>query len=309
MKRASLNLILALVLIALGVAVYFSQKKAPPPKPPLTTLNSAAIRTVTLDVPKHKAIKLEKSKSGQWVLTQPVQARADPEEVNGLLNVATLPCKEKIALSEVKLANLGLAPPRYTLQFDKTRIDAGEIEPLKYSRYVKTGDRICLIRNPSAPALNGDYSSLVSKQLLPTGSTITGIDLPKLKISRSADGKAWAVDPADPKAAKDAAQKLADAWAGARSGWNKPVTAADKTPALAEYATLHFKNGRMLKFLIAERAPQLVLERADIGVRYALSKQDVSTLLSLQKAPVEKKAAAAPASAKSTAAASVPTKK
>lgn len=303
MKRAGLNLILALVLIVLGVAVYFSQKKPPPPKPPLTTLNSADIQSVTVDVPKHKAIKLEKSKSGYWALTEPVQAPADPEEVDGLLNVATSPCEEKIALSDVKLANLGLAPPKYTLQFDKTHIDAGEIEPLKYSRYVMTDGHICLISDPSSQALNGDYSSLVSKRLVPAGSTITAIDLPQLKISRTADGKSWTADPADPKAAKDAAQKLADAWAGATAGWNKPVTAADKTPAHAEYATLHFKNGHALKFLIAKRAPQLVLEREDIGVRYSLSEQDVRTLLSLQKVPVKKNPASAPAAVEPHAAA------
>jgi len=294
MNRASLNLILALVLIALGGAVYFSQKKAPPPKPPLTALNNAAIHAVTVDVPEHKVIKLEKSKTGHWTLTEPVQVPADAEEVNGLLNVATSPCEEKIALAEVKLADLGLAPPKYTLQFDQTRIEVGEVEPLKYRRYVKTGGHVCLISNPTSQALNGDYSSLISKRLVAADKTITGIDLPQLKISRSADGKGWTVDPADPRAAADAAQKLADAWAGANSSWNKPAAATGKTSADAKYAILHFKNGHALKFLIAKRAPQLVLEREDIGVRYSLSKQDANTLLSLQKAPIKKNVATAP---------------
>lgn len=307
MKRAGLNLILALVLIVLGVAVYFSQKSAPvPSKPPLTALNSASIQSITVSVPKHKTIKLEKGKSGGWSLTQPVQTRADPEAVNGLLNVATSPCVEKIALSGVKLADFGLDPPKYTLQYDKTLIEGGEMEPLNYNRYVMTGGHICVISNPSSQALSGDYSGLVSKLLVPPGSTITAIDLPKLKISRNSDGKGWTVDPADPEAAKDAAQELADAWASARSNWNNPVAAAAETPANAEYATLHFKNGHALKFLIVIKSapqtksaptPQLELEREDIGVRYSMPDQDVKALLSLQKAPVKQKPAAAPAAA------------
>lgn len=286
MKRASLNLILAVVLIGLGVAVYFSQKQKPvKASPPLTSLNAATIQSIAVDVPDHKPIKLERGKDGRWALTGPVQARADQNEVNGLLEVATSPCQESLNTQNVKLADFGLKPPKYVLHFDKTTIDVGEVEPLKYRRYVKLGDRICLVSDPTTSAASGDYSNLVSKTLVAAGRVITGIELPDRTLTRSDDGKSWTVKPADPKAADNAAQKLVDAWSSAVADWNKPMVQGVPTSKNAETVTLQFKDGQPQQFVIEKRKPQLILERADIGVRFALSKQDAQTLLTLARAP------------------------
>lgn len=308
MKRTGLNLILALILIGLGLAVYFSQKKTPPPKPPLTALKQSAIHSISLTAPKHPTVTLSRNKAGHWALTAPVKVAADQDNVNSLLSIATLPCQTKIPLKGLDLKNFGLASPKYTLVFDKTaRIEAGAVEPLKYRRYVKTGNHVCLITDPSSQALKGDYSSLVSQHLVPKGRTITAIDLPGTKVSRSADGKHWTVTPADPKMAQDAPQKLAANWVGATSSWNKLIPKGRKVDAGKDTVTLHYKNGPSTQFVIVKRKPMLVLDRKAIGIRYTLTKLDVKKLLRLAPAPVKKKAAAKKgsheSSAKSTASA------
>lgn len=289
MKRSRLNLILAAVLVALGVAVYVAQRPKPKAaEPPLTALNSATVRHVAVAVPGHKTITLDKDKSGHWMLTAPVQAPADPDEVNGLLNVATSPCEQSVPHADSALANFGLAPPHYTLTFDKTTVDVGASEPIRYRRYVKTGDHVCLVSNPNSQSVTGDYSSLVSKQLVPRDARIVGVDLPGFSVKQGDGG--WQVTPADADAANDAPQKLVDAWAAATASWNTRIGGKNALPADAPVAVVHLKDGRALHFRIAKTKAQLELARDDLGVIFNLSKIDDQTLLQLQK-----KAAAKPA--------------
>lgn len=297
MKRSSLNLILAAVLVALGVAVYLAQRPKPKAaEPPLTALNSATVRHVAVAVPGQKTITLDKDKSGHWTLTAPVRAPADPDEVNGLLSVATSPCEQSVQAADAHLANFGLAPPHYTLTFDKTTVDVGASEPIRYRRYVKTGDHLCLISNPNSQSVTGDYSSLVSKQLVPHGARIVGVDLPGLSV-KQADG-GWQVTPADPDAASDAPQKLVDAWAAASASWNTRIGGKNVLPTDAPVAVVHLKDGGALRFRIARTKAQLELARDDLGVIFNLSKIDDQTLLQLQKKgaarPVPKAGAATP---------------
>ena len=308
MKQQRLNLILAVIVLVLGAALYFGQKKAPPKAPPLTALQTGAIDKITLQHPKAADIVLQK-KDGKWALTAPVQVAADPYELNSLLNVATAETRSSIDPKEVKPADLGLDPPSYSLTLNDTRIDFGGTEPLNYRRYVETGGKISLIDDPPSSSLDADYSDLVAKTLLPAGAKIASVTVPGLKVSRSADGKSWVADPADAKAGSDELQKFIDAWSGARSLWNA-ASPADAKPAAAppQTAVVTLQDGGSLSFNIAGREPQLVLERADLKVQYDLAKSDADTLLRLpqppppateQKVPADpgKKVDAAPAAA------------
>lgn len=283
MKRTTFNIVLAAILLGLGAAVYFSNGNRPQRRPPLTALNSASVRKIEVRRQHARTITLVR-KDGDWNLTAPVNAAADPYRIKEILDIATTPCERLIKPTEIKLSDLGLAPPRYTLMFDKTRIDVGRIEPLKYRRYMKTGNRICLVRNPTTPALGSHYASLVSKHLVSPGQAIVSIDLPAFKVTRDTAGKGWSVKPAQPHAAQDSAQELAKAWASAQAEWNESAPAGSASSHRhPETVRLRLKAGRTLTFLVLKRTPQLVLERPDIGVRYVLSKDDASTLLKLRR--------------------------
>lgn len=306
MKRKILNLVMLAVVIALAIGVYFaSRPKHTAPKPPLTALNSTTINSIAIERPKHKTLTLKRA-DGRWRFTAPIKVQASSANINSILAVATAPCEQQLKTKNVKLANLGLAPPKYSVTFNKTKVDIGMVEPLKYLRYARVGGKICLISNPSAPGLGSqDYANLVSTALVPAGRTLVKIAIPGYTATRNAQSAArestkaktgsktaseWVLSPAGSALAKDAADKLAKAWQDANALWNTRVTGKTKAPAKTEYATLYFKDGGKLRYEIAKRTPQLKLERRDIGIEYGLSGTETAKLLEPAKATTISKA-------------------
>lgn len=283
MKQKRLNLILAVAVALLAAAVYFSQKKPPPKGPPLTALKADQIDKITLHHAGQPDIVLQKN-AGQWALTAPVQVAADPYQVNSLLDIASEETKTWLKPQEVKLADLGLDPPGMSLTLNDVKIDFGGVEPLDFKRYVEVGGKIALIDDPPGTVLDADYSDLVSKSLLPPEARLVKLALPGLTLTRSADGKSWSVDPPDPKAESDAAQKLVDAWSSAQALWNAMTPADAKPAAHPETASLTLADGHTLTFEIVSHEPQLVLERPDLKLRYSLSKEEDDKLFKLAQA-------------------------
>ena len=286
MQRVRLNLVLGVVLVGLGIAVFFSQKKEEP-KPPLTSLTAESINKISIEHPDAAVIKLEK-KNGGWVLTEPVQVDADKFEVNGALSLATLEQKKTVDPAAVKLADLGLDPPQYMVTLNDTKLLMGGTEPLAFQRYIKVGNIIALTDDPPSAALDKDYSDLVSKSVLPENSEIQKIELPSLTLAKDASGK-WQLSPPDAKATADQMQKLADGWKNARALWNE---LDEKKDAKGDAITVTLKD-RALKFIVVTREPQLQLERPELGVRFNLGKDQVEKLLQLP--PEEKKEEGKPA--------------
>lgn len=274
MKRTQLNLALAAVAIGLGVAVFFSQKKEEK-GPPLTPLKPGALSRIAIEHPQAPLIRLEK-RDGGWFLVEPVKAEVDEFEISALVSLAEAEAKDKV--EGAKLAELELAPPRYAITLDDTRIEFGGVEPLQYRRYVKVGETVSLIEDPPSAALDKDYADLVAKGLVPVGAEIERIELPRLTLAK-ADGK-WTVSPADPKATADAMQTLADGWKNARAMWNE---AAPTAPARGERIRLTLKDGSTREFVVAALDPQFKLHRADLGVNFVLSKALADELMKLQE--------------------------
>lgn len=299
-NQQKLNLVLAVAVVGLGAAVALSHKKEAPKSEPLTALKMDAISHMVLSHPGAPDIVLDKT-AGKWALSAPVQVAADPFELNSLLSVAISGSKSTIDPKDVKLADLGLDPPGFSLTLNDVKVNFGGVEPLNYRRYVESGGKIGQIDDPPASALDADYSDLVAKTLLPEGARIASISVPGLKVSRGVDDK-WVAEPADPKAGADELQKFVDGWAGARSLWNAASPPPAKDAPAPQTAVVTLKDGPTISFNIVGRNPQLVLERTDLKVLYSLSKADVETLLKLpappeQKAPAgaDKKTEAAPA--------------
>ena len=280
MNRARLNLVLLVVAAGLGTGVYFAQREQPP-GPPLTPFKPDAITRIALEHPNAPAIRLEKQADG-WRLTEPVQAEADPFEVNALIGLADRATQLKLEGGAPK--ELGLDPPNFTLTLNDRAIGFGGTEPLEFRRYVKTADGIFLVEDPPSAALDAEYADLVAKDLLPKDAAIERIELPGLVLAQGAEGQ-WAVTPADPQATTDAMQKLADAWKNARSMWNEMARGGK---AAGDIARITFKGGATREFTIAQRDPQLHLQRADLGVTFVLSRTLVDELLKLSPPPPPK---------------------
>lgn len=293
MNRMAVNGALVLVVAGLAATVYFTQKKEEK-GPPLTTLAEDAVTSIRIEHPDQPAIKLEKD-GMLWKLTEPVQAPTDLFQVASLVNLATLETRRTLKASEVQLPELKLEPPQFTITLNDQALAFGDIEPFEYRRYVKVGDTVALIDDPSAITVDADYSELVAKEILPGSAEIEKIAVPGLTVTRGEDGKSWTATPASDAATTDALAAFVDAWQRARAMWNAKMP---DDGAIGEPITLTLKDG-VVELVLVSREPQLVLDRPDLKIRYTLSKADENQLLKLPEPPKEeaKADAAAPAAA------------
>lgn len=291
MKRMQLNAILGVAVVGLGVAAWLGREK-PEQLPPLTPIPESDVTTIAIAHPDAAAIKLEK-RDGDWRLVEPVDAPTDPFEVSSLVGLAKLEVKRSLPISEVTLADLKLDPPQYTVTLNDQVLGFGDTEPIEYRRYIRTGDTVALVGDPPGAALDKDYSDLVAKSLLPEAAQIQRIEVPGLTVRRSDDGNGWLADGhADVTA--DQLQRFVDAWSSARSMWNalRPTDAGDA----GEPVKIVLADGEV-QLRVAARDPQLLIDRADYGVRYTLSKADVDRLLKLPEPAADTQQAAEPAPA------------
>lgn len=273
MKRIYLNLVLLVVAGGLGAALWFGQKKEET-GPPLTALKQDAVTRIAVEHPGKPAIKLEK-KDGAWWLVEPVQSATDKYETGGILSLADLEVKSRLDAGVDRKA-LELDPPKYSVTLDDTRIDLGGVEPIKYRRYVASGDMIGVVDDPPSAALDADYSDLVSKAVVPEGATIRRIELPGLTLEKAADG-AWSVAQ-QPDARPAQVATLAESWRNARALWN---AAEPEEGSTGDAVRIVLDDARTIDLVVQAREPQLVLASKALGVRYTLSKALVDELFTV----------------------------
>lgn len=278
MHRARLNLALLVVAAGLGVGIFLAQKKEEK-GPPLTALTSDLVTRIELAHPGMPAVQMDKGADGKWRFTAPIRAEVDEFEINALLGLASTEAKQGV--SGGKLAELGLEPPGYTLKLNDTTIGFGGTEPLSFQRYVKVGDTVSLIEDPPGAALDKDYADLVAKDLVPTGSAIESIEVPKLTVRKT--DKGWVATPGGANASTDALQKFVDGWTHARAMWNESAVGKDLK---GDAVKLTLAGGEVRRFVVVP-GDQLKLNRPDIGVTYVLSKALSDELLKLPEPKAE----------------------
>jgi hypothetical protein len=283
MNRVWLNAGLGLVVVGLGAAVWFGDKKDAP-KAPLTALAPSAVTAISIEHPNSPAIKLEKQ-DGSWKLVAPVKADTDQFEVAALVNLADTSRQAELTDGGLDYKSLGLDPAAFRITLNDHTLDFGGDEPIKYRRYVRVdGGTVALIENPSSAAVDKDYSDLVSKSVVPPGLEITRIAVPGLTIEKDVSGQ-WR-SPEYPDAKATDLQSVIDAWKNAKSMWNgaDPKEASDDG-SKGDAIKLALADGSEVDYLIVSRDPQFLLSRPDLGIRYTIAKTETDKLLALPKPP------------------------
>ncbi|NKF21215.1 DUF4340 domain-containing protein [Solimonas marina] len=283
MKRAYLNVVLLIIVVGLGAAIFFTQKKDHK-GPPLTALKADAVTHVSIAHPGKPTIELVKQ-GKDWTLTAPVQSPADPFEVASVVNLATQQTQRTLKDSDVKLSELKLDPPQYTITLNDQKLEFGDTDPIDHRRYVKNGKTVSLIDDPPETAVDADYSNLVSKELLPTGTQLTKIEVPGFTVSLGADGKTWTQTPATDGVTTDEISHFVSSWEGARSMWNAAMPDGADADSKGQPITLTTKDGKTVQLVLVNEKPQLTIDRPDLKVRYSLSKADDQSLLTIPPAP------------------------
>ncbi|WP_198034179.1 DUF4340 domain-containing protein [Acidihalobacter ferrooxydans] len=238
-------------------------------------IDAATVRHITISRPGQPALTFARVNHA-WHLTAPIRARANPALMRALLDLPQARSNKRYAAARLDLAQYGLAPPRATIRFGKTRIELGTLNPLNQRRYALRNGMLYLVSDalstlPESPAL-----SWISLKLLPPGARITALHLPTLDLRAKAPS-GWTLAHAHASAAQIAA--LLDAWRQAHALRITP--AARSTANTQGDIRVGLADGTQLHFQIIATQPSLILRAPGLRADYHLPAALAGRLLHL----------------------------
>lgn len=274
-KRNLLNLVLLLVVAGLALLAWLEPGKEEAPAPvKLTALEAATIERIRIERP---AGELELARrDGRWQLSTPASAPANSVRTDAILSIAGMESLRSQPVAGLDLAAYGLAEPAVRLFLDDTRIDFGNATPLDQRRYVRVGDTLHLIPDLRYYQLIGGWNTYVDLQLLEEGSQLERLELPQLTLVN--DDGSWRPEPVPEHWSADAASALVYTWQHAQA----MEVREHKEAAEGEEVRLYLRGrDAPLRFVIAAREPDLVLQRPDLGLAWHLVPERAAELLEL----------------------------
>ena len=270
MKRGwLLNVMLLAAVVALAFFVWLTPSRDEQAKQPLSTLQSAQARHITLTRPGQPAITLER-RDAQWQITAPLNARADEFQVLRLLTI--LEAQPSAQLPATDLARFDLDPPAAQLTIDAVDYAFGSINTVTREQYVMRGDTVYVVALRHGAALPANALALLRRVLLSEQEQPVAIALPEFSL-RQNDGRWTLTPPAD--TSQDDLQRYVDQWRHASAAQAEPY---DQRPPLAEIR-MTLRDGAVLNLGVLQREPQLVLWRRDTGLQYLFLEAAAQALL------------------------------
>lgn len=294
MKTATVNLLLAITAVGLASLVYVDQTKqetklaaAIAPKPPLTAIDGDAVRRIRLRNAGSADIELEKTAIG-WQLIAPVNMPADLVEIGSITALLKAETHGDLAGSEVQRAALGLDPARTLVELDGTVLAIGDIEPLKQSRYIevnpgKPDARIRLVSDFALEPVDGEFTDLANKALLPFEADIVRIEVPGLTVMKAPVGPGWTSQPVTDAGTSAVLQAFVDGWRGARAVATVPPLVDGSAVAKADVRIV-LADGSTFRYALINQAGGIYLQRLDRPLSYQLDPGFADGLLKMKTA-------------------------
>ncbi len=273
-RRALLNLVLAVMVIALVLVVWFEpglEREDAPAR--LTGLAAGDVDRIGIRIAGGEDIEIMRA-AGQWRITAPVDAEANEFRIEPLLRVVEARSYAHFEAEAGELARYGLAPPRALLRVNGVEIAFGDSEPIDHRRYARVGGVVHLIDDHYLPRLQAGLPAFVSNRLLPEGARPVAFVFPNLAVTQSADGR-WQVEP-ERGLSMDAVNRFVDGWAHARAIF---VDRHAGEPSQGEITVMLRGAEQPLTFLILETEADVVLAPAGTGLVYHLGSEQGARLL------------------------------
>lgn len=273
-RRALLNLVLAVMVVALVLVVWFEpglEREDAPAQ--LTRLAAGDVERIGIRIAGGEDIEIIRA-AGQWRMTAPVDAEANEFRVEPLLRVVEAHSHARFEAEARELARYGLEPPRALLHVNGVEIAFGDAEPIDHRRYVRVGGVVHLIDDHYLPRLQAGFPAFVSNRLLPEGARPVALVLPNLAVTQSADGR-WRVEP-ERGLSMDAVNRFIDGWVHARAIY---VDRHAGEPAQGEITVTLQGAEQPLTFMILEAETDVVLAPAGTGLAYHLGSEQGARLL------------------------------
>lgn len=281
--RSLLNWTLLGVAAALAALVYWEPGiERPAELPKLTTLSPAAIEHLVIRPQRGDEIRIDREQ-GAWMMRAPVVAYANEFRIDALLGVAQADSHAQFDAGGLELDKFRLDPPASVLRLNDVELAFGDSEPLDNRRYVRVGATVHLIDDDYFYRLQAGFPVFVSNQLLPPQARPAQIRLPDFSVAR-ADGQ-WTLSPAPQQPSMDVLNEFADAWQRAQA---VEIDRYQGEPSRARITVSFEGDVAPIEFLLLETEPELVLARADLGLRYHLTAEQAHGLVQPPSAAAER---------------------
>ncbi len=284
-KNTLINLSLLMIIgVLVLLVVYEPGIEKPAEAPLLLSLKRDEVKHILIQRSGQETVELTKGDDGKWQLLQPIQIDANEFRIESLLRITESKSLNHFAADPAKLPNYQLDKPQAELILnDKTKIAFGSATPLDQRRYVLLDNQVHLITDNLYYFMISAWPTFVSMKPLPQGSSITGLQLPKLKLAWQENR--WQIEPKQELDSADNITALLDAWkfAAATSVKTYDGSKGDKI-------TLQFKDADTpLQFLLTALTPDLVLARPELGIEYHFPAELADKLLTLPKETAQQK--------------------
>lgn len=276
-SRNLLNLVLLVVVATLVAIVVIDPGKKVTPVIKLTALSKSDVHKIEISRPGAKTVVLEK-KAGKWRMLKPYAMPANNFKADAITELAAAKAKADFPIKKGEnLQRYGLAKPQLSVVFnDKVKLEFGNIETLKYLRYIRKDDTLYLIFDRFFSNISNPPPEFVEHKLLPGQPTITKLVLPKLTLT--AQGDKWLAQPPVKQLSNDQVNELLDNWTGAHATDMR----AYKPGKVSEQAKVFIKGqNKPLIFDIVRGKHTISLGRADLGLEYEFTEDVGKDLLKL----------------------------
>ncbi|MDH5471366.1 MAG: DUF4340 domain-containing protein [Gammaproteobacteria bacterium] len=270
--RGYLNIFLLILVILLVSFIIWNNNETSYLKLKITNLEKDEINIIT--IPREKGDIILKSTTSGWLMHSPYKIRGHEFRINQLLNLTQLIAENSYETGDLNLSQFNLDPSDTSIIFNKTTLEFGTTNPVNLMRYIKSGNKLFLVKDTIYPLLRSQPTSFISLSLLPENSTIKSIAIPAFTVIRDA-AKKWKTTP-EQNTNADTIQKFIQNWKNSQAFG---IHAYMERKNLG-HIRVELDNG-LIEFEITDNDPWLILARKDIGIEYHLDKSQISNLLEL----------------------------
>jgi hypothetical protein len=279
-SRTALNIGIAVLVLALGVFIYFSAQEGDPgssqERHALIPERAENLTRIEIERTGQNAIVLERSVGSPWRMTAPRSARLEEVQLSRVLDVARFRATQRMSADD--LARFELDKPWAQIRFNRHAVDFGATNALTQELYVRSGEHVYAVSPRLAAAVPGHPSKLLAHRVFAPDEEPIAIELKDFSVRH--DGVRWVLTPHDPNLSQDDLIRWVEQWRLASSVATQP----DGQAQAAESIKVELRNGRAVVLGVLERAPNLVLLRDDETLQYHLPSDRAATLLSAPNA-------------------------
>lgn len=271
MTRGGLtNAALLVAVAALAAFVAYNPRGESPDDYRLSRLQANAVRHVRLERKGDPAIALERKEDG-WFIVAPLAARADPFQVDRLLAILGATAAHRFPAQD--LARFNLDQPFARVTVDGEHLSYGAINAVTQEQYVLAGGSVYALPARYGAMLPANLSQLIGKQLLNSTESPVQFQFRDFTIVRDAGG--WRVSPARGDLSQDDIHRWVDAWRHAAALRAEPYADGEAVDTIR----VELQNGKQLTLDVLQTAPEVVIGRRDVKLRYHFAARAAKRLL------------------------------